>query len=195
MSQLFNKTTSGDTIDEQRLYGLRFINELKAIERFEEMKETLVKRAKPLRSFQLPKINFGAKNYFDMIILKYKDVKGTEAHFGRTLKQPFYLVHTPNSKSQQKTWAKVTLPPLLRSMTTEEIESIKTNPLKVEYPCHSQSVEHAVATTSSCAKKYRKSETQVQAVLQTVGARADQPFKNVSHKRFREDIKCMITED
>ena len=131
----------------------------------------------------------------DMIILKYKDVKGTEAHFGRTLKQPFYLVHTPNSKSQQKTWAKVTLPPLLRSMTTEEIESIKTNPLKVEYPCHSQSVEHAVATTSSCAKKYRKSETQVQAVLQTVGARADQPFKNVSHKRFREDIKCMITED
>ena len=73
-------------------------------------------------------------------------------------------------------------------MTREQIDAIVNTPLQADFPCHSQIVEHGVATTTQCVKRRRKESTQLACVLQTVEARAQQPHV-VTHKRYRKDYQ------
>lgn len=177
----------GEGCDPIRLQGLAFIQEMLDIEKYEKTTSLL---KKPLRAFELPYINFEAKNYFELMIIKYKPIHGSKPYFGRVLKQPYFRVFTPNSKARGEKWVKMTIPPLIRSMTPEEIQSLKTKPLEVDYPCHSQTVEHGVALSSKMAERYVRRDHQLQAVLQASDARKLQPGQ-VTHRGFRDAIKKM----
>ena len=115
---------------------------------------------KPGRPFRLPAINFTATNYFELMKIKYEPIYGSQHHFGRVLKQPFFEVFTPNAKDTvTPTWVKMTLSPLIKQITPEEIHSPKTRPLEVSYPRHSQSVEQGVALSSKIAEGLIKRES------------------------------------
>ena len=85
-------------------------------------------------------------------------------------------------------WEPVAVPPLLENLTPIQIDQFLVEPFKCEIPCHSQSVEHAVALTSLVTKNRRTEETQLRSMLQVAAARRD--FKGkVSHKRFKDLLK------
>ena len=171
-----------------RHQGLAFVEELLDIEKHHLMTSYY---KKPVRTFRLPALNFKASNYFELMKIKYEPIYGSQHHFGRVLKQPFFEVFTPNAKETgTPTWVKMTLPPLIKQMTPEEIHSVKTMPLEVTYPCHSQSVEHGVALSSKIAERFIKRDSQLQATLQVFDARKRQP-EQVTHAGFKNAIKRM----
>ena len=92
----------------------------------------LPKRNK-VRCFRLPKINFEAKNYWEMVPIGYR-------------KEPFFPVHTLNYKGTQQ-YDPITEPPLTAHLTTVEINALKNIPLKSKFECHTQSAERGVALT------------------------------------------------
>ena len=174
------------------------VKELAAIEEYDDWvrRESGIDTPRAIRSYRLPVVNFHADHYVKLVKLSFKDVRGSGqfARLGRErLIQPYYQVYTPNSKAKRPDVEKVRLPPLFKQMTKEEINSIKDKPLVVSYPCHSQTVEHAVALTTKGSKQFRKPESQLGAVLSTVEARASQSFKRVTHKRGFNDISDKIT--
>ena len=105
-----------------------------------------------------------ATHYELMVRMKWIRMKGPKWGRGEIPKQPFYPVFVLNSKGPDDI-EEVTMPPIIKQMTQEQIDAIVDTPLKAEFPCHSQSVEHGV-------KRRRKEETQLACVLQTVEARA-----------------------
>ncbi len=88
--------------------------------------------------------------------------------------------------TRENDWEPVTIPPLLQSLTAGELESIRQVPFSCTIPCHTQTVEHAVATVSKCAKRRRTEDTQLMSVLQTVAARQELS-KRVTHKLYRKE--------
>ena len=123
-----------------------------------------------------------------MVRMKWKQIEGP----CNPPKKPYFPVFVLNGKGDIPL-EPVTLPPIIMKMSREQIDSIVDTPLEIQFPCHSQTVEHGVATTTQCVKRMRTENTQLACVLQTVDARASIPNK-VTLKRFREDFKDQLDE-
>ena len=136
-------------------------------------------KKKKIREFHLPTVNFKAKNYWEMISIRYEDVQGPFT----PPKQMTYLRYTLNYKGPP-VWYPVSEPPMLANL--EKLEDILTTPVKSTFPAHTQAVEHAVATTAGAVKRRRKTETQLMCSLSTVAAREQTPGR-VTHKRYRDE--------
>ena len=164
------------------------IDKLQQVEAYFEWveKESRVKRKKTVRPFRVPLLDFTAQHYAKMVRMKWKQIKGV----GKPPKQPFFPVFTLNSKGPVQHEA-VTLPPIIKQMSREQVDAIIDTPLQVDFPCHSQTVEHGVATTTQCVKRRRKEDTQLACVLQTVEARTLQPHR-VTHKRCKMDYASIL---
>ena len=147
-----------------------------------EKYENRVKQICPMRSrmkprprtYLLPKINFKAPTYYELCSMKVQKVRGPD-------NPPDGVVF----RDQHRDWKKVTMPPLLQDFTQQDIDNIRHTKLDFEYPCHSQSCEHGVASTSCAVGRRRTVKTQMSSVLQSEGARADLDGP-VTHKRFKE---------
>ena len=174
---------SGDPNVKVRLAARHMIAKLEAVEQYKAWieKESGIKRRTIIRPFRVPLLDFTATHYAKMVKLKWKLMKGP----GSPPKQPFFPVFMLNSKSAIQ-HEPVTMPPIIKQMTREQIDAIVDTPLQADFPCPSQTVEHGVATTTQCVKRRRKESTQLTCVLQTVEARAQQPHV-VTHKRYRKD--------
>jgi hypothetical protein len=135
-------------------------------------------KKKKIREFHLPRVNFKAKDYWQMVSIRYKDVQGPFS----PPQQMEYLTYTLNYKGPP-VWYPVKEPPALAKM--ERLDSILTTPVKSTFPAHTQAVEHAVATTTTAVKRRRKPETQLMCSLSTVAAREQTPDK-ITHKKFRD---------
>ena len=160
---------SGDPNAKVRLAARHMIAKLEAVEQYNAWieKESGIKRRTIIRPFRVPLLDFTATHYAKMVKLKWKLMKG----LGSPPKQPFFPVFVLNSKSAIQ-HEPVTMPPIIKQMTREQIDAIVNTPLQ--------------ATTTQCVKRRRKESTQLACVLQTVEARAQQPHV-VTHKRYRKD--------
>ena len=67
----------------------------------------------------------------------------------------------------------ITAPPLIRQLSSVELDDVINTPLSCNIPCHNQSVEHTVALVTGATKKYRSEDTQLVKMLQTAAARKD----------------------
>ena len=169
------------------------IAKLEAVEQYQEWvdKESNVKRKTSVRPFRVPLLDFTATHYAKMVKLKWKQIIGPKWNGGEDPpKQPLFPVFVLNSKCSIE-HEPVTMPPIIKQMTREQIDAIIDTPLKVGFPCHSQTVEHGVATTTQCVKRRRKEDTQLACVLQTVEARAQLPHR-ITHKRLKSDYEKII---
>ena len=154
----------------------------RAYERMMEKQRSKLKevpKKKKIREFHLPKVNFEAKNYWEMVFMRNEEVKGPFT----PPKQLTFLTYTLNYKGPP-VWYPVTEPPILANM--EKLDDILTTPVKSTFPAHTQAVEHAVATTTTAVKRRRKKDTQLMVSLSTVAAREQTPGR-ITHKRYREE--------
>ena len=85
-------------------------------------------------------------------------------------------------------WEPVSVPPVIENLTPHQLDQFLKEPFKCPIPCHSQTVEHAVALTSQVTKNRRTEETQLRSMLQVAAARRDFTGK-VTHKRFKEELE------
>lgn len=126
----------------------------------------------PLRQFELAKLNFGANVYWKLPQLKRVKIAG--AANTNPPDEILFKVFTQNYKGPDK-WALVTEPPITEPLSDTELAGLVDNPAmlrsQIHAPCHSQSVEHGVATTSQAVKRWRTEDTQLGAALQIVKAR------------------------
>ena len=135
-------------------------------------------KRKKVRCFRLPKINFEAKNYWEMVPIGYRKVVGPYT----PPKEPFFPVHTLNYKGTQQ-YDPITEPPLTAHLTTVEINALKNIPLKSKFECHTQSVERGVALTADSVKRRRTADTQLMCALSTAAAREACTGK-ITHKHY-----------
>mgnify|MGYP006267958819 CR=1 FL=1 len=169
------------------------ILKLLAVERYKCSKDEFsgVVPIRKIRPFRLPLLDFEATHYAKMVRFKWqKQTPIPVPGFEDPPKIPHFPVFVPNGTGKPPT-EQVTLPPIIKAMTVDQIDAILDTPLQVGFPCHSQTVEHGVATTTQCVKRMRSRETQLACVLQTVDGRESFPNK-VTHKRFREDFKNIL---
>ena len=144
-----------------------------------ELSKYGIPKTNEIRKIFLPLLNFKAGRYWEMYKFKRRKIDGPPD----TPDELIFPTYTINYKGSQR-WAVVTEPPLTIGLSDDELKQLIDNPVKcIDYPCHTQHVEHGVATTSQCVKRRRKQGTQVVAVLQTVAARA-QNSGQVTHKTF-----------
>ena len=149
---------SGDPNTKVRLAARHMITKLEAVEQYKAWieKESGIKRRTIIRPFRVPLLDFTATHYAKMVKLKWKLMKGP----GSPPKQPFFPVFVLNSKSAIQ-HEPVTMPPIIKQMTREQIDAIVDTPLQADFPCPSQTVEHGVATTTQCVKRLRKESNQL----------------------------------
>ena len=91
------------------------------------------------QTFILPEINFGAKHFSQLISLE------PDGKFGHTYYYPAKGLYR-SEVSRKK--VRVTVPPLLRGYTTEQISGFLEKPLRTDYWCHSQPCERMVKNTT-----------------------------------------------
>lgn len=83
-------------------------------------------------------------------------------------------------KSESGSWKLVTEPPVTFG---SDLSACREKPLVLRYPCHSQTVEHAVATTSGAVRSTVNYEYQLGNAFTTVDSRKSMKGK-VSRKRL-----------
>ena len=81
-------------------------------------------------------------------------------------------------------WKLVTEPPVTLG---EDLEQYLAKPLRLHYPCHSQTVEHGVATTSKVALSSTAYEKQLGAAFSIIQSRRKMKGK-VCRKRMRGEF-------
>lgn len=187
---------SGDEDLEMRGKALKMIRVILKVEEYDEWveKESGVRRKKNISPYELPLLNFNARNYSDMVKMSSALVKTAPGWTGGSVRRPYYTVWTQGAKGPP-TRQRVTLPPILAVMTQQEVNSIVEAPLEVNYPCHSQTVEHGVALVSKVCKRFRTESTQNEAVLVTQTARKEQPAKRMTIARYGEEYGAFFKLD
>lgn len=146
----------------------------------------MVRPPTKIEPFQLPLMNFEANSIEKMIKWKFQKINTLPGWTGGPIQQVWYQTWTLGYKGVQ-TKLKVTMPPLIAAMTREEIEGIKLEPLRFDYPCHNQVIEHSVALATVACKRARTEETQNQAVLQIDAGRRSQKNKKVTLAHWGKD--------
>ena len=190
---LENIYIAGDPDRVVRNAAHQMIRKLKEVEDYQSSKErySAVKRSEKIRPFRIPILDFKATHYAKMVRFKWqKQTPIPVPGFENPPKVPYFPVFVLNGTGKPPI-EQVTLPPIIKQMSSEQIDSILETPLEVQFPCHSQTVEHGVATTTQCVKRMRTERTQLARVLQTVDARSSLP-NGVTRKRFREDFKSVL---
>ncbi len=142
-----------------------------------EFREPAKKRK--IRPFRLPLLNFQARNYWEMVKIKFRALKGPY----NPPKEPIFPAYILNYKGPQQ-WDLVTEPPIMEHMSTSEIDDLVDSALTSEFECHTQTVEHGVALTAQSVKRRRTEKTQLMNALSTAAAR-EQLSEKVTHKRFK----------
>ena len=141
-------------------------------------------KKKKIREYRLPLVNFYAKNYWEMPIIKMETM---EKFCSITPpEQAKFKVYTLNYKGPQQ-WEPVTEPPMLAHMSSADLDNMVVTPVSSIFPVHTQMVEHGVATTARSVKRRRTEKGQLMTALSTVAARQENPTK-VTHKRYREKL-------
>ena len=100
-----------------------------------------------IRSFILPKINFGAASYHQLVT------------FQNTTRA------APTFTSWKGDHLRVSEPPLLASLSDLQIKDFTAVPLALKYPNHTQSVERAVKDTTEISARLTGEDRQVSEVL------------------------------
>ena len=173
---------SDDCIREKGRGALRNIRKLEAWRELQEQNRYPPRpKKKTIREFNLPVLNFKAKNYTELTKLKMKKVTGP----GNPPSEITFPIYVRGYKGPQKS-NPVTMPPILSLLTDEQIDDIIDSPITSEFPCHTQTVEFGVATTSKAVKKRRTEDGQLRCILQTVHAR-EQLSGPIKHKQYLKD--------
>ncbi|XP_063690962.1 uncharacterized protein LOC134823433 [Bolinopsis microptera] len=182
-----------------RQRGISIVKYIRASEAYDRYIETESgsRLPKKIRQYISPQINFDCKSFIDMFVSVYQVVKKPEIPLdsqGRFLP----LRHADRSVSMMKppkrlmfktklgSWEPITAPPLIRQLSSVELDDIINTPLSCSIPCHTQSVEHTVALVTGSTKRYRSEDTQLANMLQTAAARKNLSGR-VTHKRFCMD--------
>ena len=141
-----------------------------------------VTKKQTIREFHLPKINFEAKNYAELVKIKTQPSK-----------EPFdpprdlaFPVYTLNYKGKAKSMC-MTMPPLCDQFDEKAIDRLVDVPLTAEFENHTQSCERGVASTAGAVKRRRTKDTQLRMALSTVAAREELPSR-ITVKRFKSDF-------
>ena len=87
-------------------------------------------------------------------------------------------------KTECHGWRLVTEPPVTIG---EDLSKYREKPLCLNYPCHSQTVEHGMATTSKVALTSTDYEKQLGAAFAIVNSRK-KIMGRMSRKRMRENF-------
>ena len=174
------------------------IHDLDILEQWRTYKEeeSMVRRPasqREIRPYELPKINFEARCYNELITWRRREEVGSEEKWGSPVGRWEYTTFTPGAKEPYGN-REVTLAPILAQMTKEELEELRYKRLRVDYPCHSQAVEQAVALTSDSVKKYRSDEARLAGLLQTYEARQKQPGR-VTVKKYMADCMALASNE
>ena len=130
---------------------------------------------KPPPLFQhliLPKINFSATHYSKMINIVHDGV----GHF-YFIPADFYGVAVRRKK------VRLTVPPLLKKYTRQQIIGFIRKPLCTDFYCHSQPCERGVKTTTEACQSKMKYKLQLGQALMTEKSRKQYP--EVIRKRLR----------
>ncbi len=130
-----------------------------------------------IRAFRLPLLNFKAQNYYDLVEIRLRKVKGSR-------KEPMFPVFTIGKKKGELEWDPVERPPLFAGLTAGDVAAFVTTPFKSNIENHTQSVEHGVATTTQSVKRKRTDKTQLVCTLSTIDAREKMPDR-VTQKRYK----------
>ena len=152
----------------------------------EQTREYSRKKKSDVRQFTLAELNFKAKHYGQMV--RIKRVRIPDHNLPGWSEPPmefFYVIYTINYKGPKK-WALLTEPPATMALTDAELDMLVEDPTRLDIfaPCHSQSVEHGVATTSQVVSTWRTEENQLGAAFQVVYARETNQGR-VTHKKRR----------
>ena len=83
-------------------------------------------------------------------------------------------------QSDHHGWKLVNEPPVTKG---KDVEQWRTEPLRLNYPCHSQTVEHGVKTTSSVVSSYTDYDDQLGAAFAAIKSRQKLKGK-VTRKRL-----------
>ena len=78
-------------------------------------------------------------------------------------------------KTKLGSWEPITVPPVIRQLSSADLDDVINTPLSFNIPCHTQSVEHTVALVTGATKRYRSEDTQLANMLQTAAARNKWP--------------------
>ena len=92
----------------------------------------------------------------------------------------------PPKRTKLGSWEPITVPPVIRQLSSADLIDVINTPLSCNIPCHTQSVEHTVALVTGATKRCRSEDTQLANMLQTAAARKNLSGR-VTHKRFRMD--------
>jgi hypothetical protein len=174
------------------------VSDLDRLEKFRQDKEreSGVRRTpalREIRSFELPRLQFSAQHYSKLAHFRRKAEYGSEyLNKGTPVYRWEYQTFTPLANNPYG-WREVTKPPLLARMTQEELESIRMEPLKLDYPCHTQPVEHAVANSSRNSKKFKTAELRLGAALITVKSIARQP-ELITNRHYQADLERLLND-
>ena len=187
---------SGDGDDTKRLKVFNLLKDLAVLEQYrayvEEQSGVIRANKGKVRPYELPALNFKARDYFGLCFFKAEIIQGSESVWGSRVKRWLFKTFTPGA-NQPYGWSEVTMAPLLMTMSEGERESIKQAPLVLDYPCHTQAVEFAVANTSKSVSQFKTGQNQLAGTLLTQEAREKILNKRVTHSRFLEDISAMTS--
>ena len=180
-----NNNFSADDNVVIRKRAVSIIVQIRARESYDLYKATIFgNRAPPpsIRPFQTPIIDFTATSYDKMI--KLHPIKGP--YDGSDAPQLCrFKVFSPGSTVKSKAeWNQLTEPPLTKQLTIEEIRNFIDTPLKSEYPCHTQAVEHGVAAVSRAVKQRKTERAQLIQLRQTDAAIRENPGPITKKRRI-----------
>ena len=167
----------------RRLLATREYHKMMEIKKI-QLKE--VPKKKKVREFHLPKLNFRAKTFYEMVELEWETPVGPY----NPPDEAVFKVHTINYKGPTK-YQKLTVPPLLSHMSAADIEDIVYSRVTADFECHTQSCERGVALTAASVKRRRTENTQLRTALSTVAAR-EGLSRSITVKRFKEDFGAFI---
>ena len=146
-------------------------------------------KKRKIREFHLPRLNFEAKHFYEMVKWKKDQMEGPHDP-PKILTFPIY---TLNYKGPTE-FNTVGMPPLLAHMDAQQIDELKECPLTSDFECHTQSVERGVATTAQSVKRRRTDESQLRMALSTVAAR-EEIKESVTIKRLKENFSKFMNEN
>ena len=133
-------------------------------------------RHKKSTAYRMAAVNFQCDDFYKMATLRQRTQKG----FHNAPKVVEYKVAIIGGAKNGEgklafEWVRVTESPLTANLSDDELYQILDSPLKCDYPCHSQSVEHGVALTSQCVKRRRTEQNQLVAIYQAAHSRKTNP--------------------